>query len=39
MKKIEQQDVMIHEFLTRGTHDGQDYLLKEQESKFSCYSY
>ena len=35
MKKIEQQDIMIQELLTRGTHGGWDYVLKEQESKFS----
>ena len=33
MKKIEQQDLLIHKLITRGTPDGQAYELKEQESK------
>ena len=35
MKKIEQQDLLIHELIIRGTPDGHAYELKVQESKHS----
>ena len=36
MKKIEEQDVMIYELITRGIPDAHDYALREQQSNNSC---